>query len=37
MHIEVDRDLDKFKESVVLGLSARQLIYNIIALALGSD
>ena len=37
MHIEVNRDLDKFKESVVLGLSARQLIYSIIALALGSD
>ena len=36
MHIEVNRDLDKFKESVVLGLSARQLIYSIIALALGS-
>ena len=26
MHIEVNRDLDKFKESVVLGLSARQFI-----------
>ncbi len=36
MHIEVNRDLDKFKESVVLGLSARQLIYSILALALGS-
>ena len=36
MHIEVNRDLDKFKESVVLGLSARQLVYSIIALALGS-
>lgn len=36
MHIEVNRDLDKFKESVVLGLSARQLIYSVIALALGS-
>ena len=36
MHIEVNRDLDKFKESVILGLSARQLIYSIIALALGS-
>ena len=36
MHIEVNRDLDKFKESIVLGLSARQLIYSIIALALGS-
>ena len=36
MHIEVNRDLDKFKESVVWGLSARQLIYSIIALALGS-
>ena len=36
MHIEVNRDLDKFKESVVLGLSARQLIYSVIAIALGS-
>ena len=36
MHIEVNRDLDKFKESIGLGLSARQLIYSIIALALGS-
>ena len=36
MHIEVNRDLDKFKESVCLGLSARQLIYSVIALALGS-
>ena len=36
MHIEVNRDLDKFKESVVLGLSARQLIFSIIALVLGA-
>ena len=36
MHIEINRDLDKFKESVMLGLSARQLIYSVIALALGS-
>ena len=36
MHIEVNRDLDKFKESVCLGLSARQLIYSIISLALGA-
>ncbi len=36
MHIEVNRDIDKFKESIILGLSARQLIYSIIALAVGS-
>ncbi len=36
MHIEVNRDLDKFKESVCLGLSARQLIYSLISLILGA-
>ena len=36
MHIEINRDLDLFKESVFLGLSLRQLIYSILALAAGA-
>lgn len=36
MHIEINRDLDLFKESVFLGLSLRQLIYSVLALAAGA-
>ena len=36
MHIEVNRDLDRFKESVFLGLSLRQLLFSILALAAGA-
>ena len=36
MNIEVNRDLDRFKESVILGLSLKQLIYSAIALAAGA-
>ena len=35
MQIEVNRDIDKFKESVVLGLTARQLLYSVLSVALG--
>ena len=36
MHIEINRDLDLFKESVFLGLSLRQLIYSVLSLAAGA-
>ncbi|MBR6228374.1 MAG: PrgI family protein [Eubacterium sp.] len=36
MNIEVNRDLDRFKESVILGLSLKQLIYSAIALSAGA-
>lgn len=36
MEIDMNRDLERFKESVFLGLSLRQLIYSILALAVGA-
>lgn len=35
MVIEVNKDIDRYKESVVLGLTARQLIYSIISVVIG--
>lgn len=35
MVIEVNKDIDRYKESVVLGLTARQLIYSIISVLIG--
>lgn len=35
MVIEVNKDIDRYKESVVLGLTARQLIYSIISVLMG--
>lgn len=35
MNIEINKDLDKYKESVVLGLTAKQLIFSIISVVCG--
>ena len=35
MVIEINKDIDHYKESVVLGLTARQLIYSIISVVIG--
>ena len=35
MVIEVNKDIDRCKESVVLGLTARQLIYSIVSVVIG--
>jgi hypothetical protein len=35
MVIEINKDIDRYKESVVLGLTARQLIYSIISVVVG--
>ena len=35
MVIEVNKNIDNYKESVVLGLTARQLIFSIISLIVG--
>ena len=35
MVIEVNKDIDRYKESVVLGLTARQLIYTIFSVVIG--
>ena len=35
MIIEVNKDIDRYKESVVLGLTARQLIFSIASVAAG--
>lgn len=35
MIIEVNKDIDRYKESVVLGLTARQLIYSIVSVVIG--
>ena len=35
MVIEVNKDIDRYKESVVLGLTARQLIYSIVSVVIG--
>ena len=36
MEIDMNRDLERFKESVFMGLSLRQLLYSILALAAGA-
>jgi hypothetical protein len=35
MVIEINKDIDRYKESVVLGLTARQLIYSIVSVVVG--
>lgn len=35
MVIEINKDIDRYKESVVLGLTARQLVYSIISVVIG--
>lgn len=35
MVIEINKDIERYKESVVLGLTARQLIYSVISVLLG--
>lgn len=35
MVIEVNKDIDRYKETVVLGLTARQLIFSIASVAIG--
>ena len=35
MIIEVNKDIDRYKETVVLGLTARQLIFSIMSVAIG--
>lgn len=35
MIIEVNKDIDRYKETVVLGLTARQLIFSIASVAIG--
>ncbi|SNU04594.1 PrgI family protein [Lachnospiraceae bacterium] len=37
MIIEINKDIDKYKETVVLGLTARQLIFSVIALVTGGS
>ena len=33
--VEINRDIDKFKESVVLGLTAKQLIASVLSILVG--
>ncbi len=33
--IEINKNIDNYKESVVLGLSARQLVYSVLSVAVG--
>lgn len=35
MVIEINKNIDNYKESVVLGLSARQLVYSVLSVAVG--
>lgn len=35
MVIEINKNIDNYKESVVLGLSARQLVYSVLSVAAG--
>ena len=36
MNISINKDIERYKESIVMGLTAKQLIYSVIALALGA-
>ncbi|MDR0221173.1 MAG: PrgI family protein, partial [Lachnospiraceae bacterium] len=33
MVIEINKDIDRYRESVALGLTARQLIYSVMSVA----
>ena len=35
MVIEINKNIDNYKESVVLGLSARQLVYSVLSVVVG--
>ena len=35
MVIEINKNIDNYKESVVMGLTARQLIYSVLSVAIG--
>lgn len=35
MVIEINKDIEKYKETIALGLTARQMVYSVISLALG--
>ena len=35
MIIEINKDIDNYKESVVMGLTARQLIYSVLSVIVG--
>ena len=35
MNIEINKDIDKYKESVILGLTARQLLFSVLSVAVG--
>lgn len=35
MIIEINKDIDRYKESVVMGLTARQLIFSVLSVAVG--
>ena len=36
MNIEINKDIEKYKETVVMGLTAKQLIFSIISVAVGA-
>ena len=36
MNISINKDIERYKESIVMGLTAKQLICSVIALALGA-
>lgn len=35
MIIEINKDIDRYKESVIMGLTARQLIFSVLSVAVG--
>lgn len=35
MNIEINKDIDRYKETVVLGLTARQLVYSVLSVGVG--
>lgn len=35
MVIEINKNIDNYKESVVMGLTARQLIYSVLSVVIG--
>lgn len=37
MQIEINEDIDKFQESVMLGLTAKQLVFSIMSVAVGGS
>lgn len=36
MNIEINKDIEKYKETVVMGLTAKQLVFSIISVAMGA-